>query len=114
MTYAKAADLDSSWGGAIEEPENGDEYLVLTAKLTVTEGEMGLNPAQFDVITPYGGSIGPASTSYSLKGSGTDGPMDFSEGDEYTIKILFDVKRAKDNKLNFTTYTDDYKWDVPA
>ena len=66
------------------------------------------------MVTPYGGEISPAPASYGLKGSGTDGPMDFTEGDEYTIKILFDVKRAKDNTLNFTTYTDDYTWDVPA
>lgn len=114
MAYIAASDLERTYGGAMEEPENGDEYLVLTAKLTVGEGELGLNPHQFSVVTPYGGEISPASASYGLKGSGTDGPMDFTEGDEYTIKILFDVKRAKDNTLNFTTFTDDYTWDVPA
>ncbi|MGO1479844.1 MAG: hypothetical protein ACTHWF_01825 [Brachybacterium sp.] len=114
MAYVPASDLERRSGSAMDEPERGDEYLVLTAKLTVTEGELGLNPAQFDVITPYGGEVGPASASYGLAGSGTDGPWEFTAGDEYTIKILFDVQRAGGLTLNFTTYTDDYTWDVPA
>ena len=114
MAYVPASDLERRSGSAMDEPERGDEYLVLTAKLTVTEGELGSNPAQFDVITPYGGEVGPASASYGLAGSGTDGPWEFTAGDEYTIKILFDVQRAGGLTLNFTTYTDDYTWDVPA
>src|SRR5699024_2353819 len=114
MTYAPASELESSYGGTVAEPEHGDEYLVLTAKVTVEEGTLNFNPAQFDVITPYGGAVSRSSESYSLKGSGSGGPLEFSEGEEYTIKLLFDVQRAGGNVLNFTTYTDDYKWDVPA
>ncbi|HEX7349664.1 hypothetical protein, partial [Brachybacterium sp.] len=114
MEYVPAEEIESRYGGTVDEPEVGKEWLVVTAKQTVTEGELGLNPASFDVITPYGGEIGPASATYGMKGSGTDGPMDFTEGDEYTIKILFDVKRAKGLELNYTTYSDDYRWDVPA
>ena len=58
--------------------------------------------------------MGASSETYGLKGSGTDGPSDFSEGDEYTLKMLFDVRRAEDLTLNFTTFSDDYSWDVPA
>ena len=114
MTYAPASELESSYGGTVAEPEHGDEYLVLTAKVTVEEGTLNFNPAQFDVITPYGGAVSRSSESYSLKGSGSGGPLEFSEGEEYTLKLLFDVQRAGGNVLNFTTYTDDYKWDVPA
>ena len=114
MTYAPASELESTYGGTVAEPEHGDEYLVLTAKVTVEEGVLNFNPAQFDVITPYGGAVTRSSESYSLKGSGSGGPLEFSEGEEYTVKLLFDVKRAGGNVLNFTTYTDDYKWDVPA
>src|SRR5699024_6747531 len=114
MTYAPASELESSYGGTVAEPEHGDEYLVLTAKVTVEEGTLNFNPAQFDVITPYGGAVSRSSESYSLKGSGSGGPLEFSEGEKYTIKLLFDVQRAGDNVLNFTTYTDDCKWDVPA
>ena len=114
MEYAPASDLESSWGGTVQEPENGDEYLVVTAKMTVAEGEQYFSPGTFSVITPYGGEVGASSETYGLKGSGTDGPSDFSEGDEYTLKMLFDVRRAEDLTLNFTTFSDDYSWDVPA
>ena len=114
MAYVPASDLERSYGGAMDEPEHGDEYLVLTAKLTVTEGELSMNPHMFSVITPYGGQISPASVTYGLAGSGTDGPNDFTAGDEYTVKVLFDVQRAGGLTLNFTTFTDDYTWDVPA
>src|SRR5699024_1650870 len=33
MTYAPASELESSYGGTVAEPEHGDEYLVLTAKV---------------------------------------------------------------------------------
>ncbi|QNN81586.1 hypothetical protein H3H54_08305 [Brachybacterium sp. Z12] len=59
MAYVPASDLERSYGGAMDEPENGDEYLVLTAKLTVAEGELSLNPHQFSVNTPYGGRSRP-------------------------------------------------------
>lgn len=114
MEWVPASELESSYSGTVEEPENGDEYLVVTAKQVVTEGEMSFNPAQFDVLTPYGGEVGPAVATYGLKGSGTGGPLDYSEGQEHTYKILFDVRRAGDLTLNYTTYTDDYTWDIPA
>ncbi|ASK64570.1 hypothetical protein CFK39_00470 [Brachybacterium avium] len=114
MTYAKAEDLESSWGGTVEESEYGG-YLVVTAKLTVTEGEVSLNPFQFSVKTPYGGAVDPSSESYSLVGSGIGGnaPSEFEAGDEYTVQMLFEVARAGGNTLNFNTYTDNYTWDVP-
>src|SRR5699024_5432163 len=76
MSYAPASELESSYGGTVAEPEHGDEYLVLTAKVTVEEGTLNFNPAQFDVITPYGGAVSRSSESYSLKGSGSGGPLE--------------------------------------
>src|SRR5690606_23571776 len=100
MEYVPAEKLESRYGGTVEPGKQGD-YLVLTAKLTVTEGEMGFGAYNFEIQTPYGGSVSPASPTYSLVGSGTDGPMDFVEGDEYTVKLLFDVKKASGNVLQF-------------
>lgn len=115
MTYASAADLPRTWGGTVEESRFG-EYLVVTAELTVTDGTVELNPFQFTVRTPYGGAVDPSAESYALVGSGLDtgAPTEFTAGDEYTVQILFEVERAGGNVLNFTTYTDDYTWDVPA
>ena len=116
MTYTPADKLPSEYDGTVEPGEQGD-YLVLTAKLTVTEGTFdGLNPQQFTVITPYGGGITPSSETYGLKGSGAGFyPEDgFTAGDEYTMTMLFDVKRAGDLKLEFNSYSDTYSWDVPA
>ncbi len=117
MAYVPGSELVDSWdGGPMEDGEFGD-YLVLTAKLTVTEGTFeGLNPFQFTIKTPYGGEVTPSSNSYSLQGSGLDfTPANgFQAGDEYTIKVLYEVQRAGGNTLNFTTYVDDYSWEVPA
>ncbi|WP_422117568.1 hypothetical protein [Brachybacterium sp. UNK5269] len=117
MAYVPGSELVDSWdGGPMEDGEYGD-YLVLTAKLTVTEGTFeSLNPFQFTIKTPYGGEVTPSSNSYSLEGSGLDfTPADgFQAGDEYTIKVLYEVQRAGGNTLNFTTYVDDYSWEVPA
>ncbi|MDN5899792.1 MAG: hypothetical protein L0H74_06945 [Brachybacterium sp.] len=114
MTYAKAETLKSSYGGTVEESKFG-EYLVVTAKLTVTEGTVGLNPFQFTVQTPYGGSVEPSVESYSLVGSGLAGnaPSEFEAGDEYTLQFLYEVERAGGNVLEFSSYTDAYTWDVP-
>jgi hypothetical protein len=114
MEYLPASELESSYGGTVEEPQHGDEYLVVTAKMTVTEGQQYFSPGTFSVVTPYGGEVDASVETYGLKGSGTGGPSDFSAGDEYTLKMLFDVQRAGDLKLNFTTFADDYTWDVPA
>ncbi|WP_394216322.1 hypothetical protein [Brachybacterium vulturis] len=113
MTYAPATELATTYG-TVDEPSNGEEYLVLTAKMTVAEGTMSFNPAQFDVITPYGGAVSRSSESYSLEGAGTGGPLEFSEGEEYTFRIIFDVKRAEGLTLQFDAYVDQYRWDVPA
>ena len=116
MTYTPADKLPSEYDGTVEPGEQGD-YLVLTAKLSVTEGTFdGLNPQQFTVVTPYGGGITPSSETYGLKGSGAGFyPEDgFTAGDEYTMTMLFDVKRAGDLKLEFNSYSDTYSWDVPA
>src|SRR5699024_7143443 len=95
MTYAPASELESSYGGTVAEPEHGDEYLVLTAKVTVAEGTLNSNPAQFDAITPYGGAVSRSSESYSLKGSGSGGPRECSEGAEDNVHILLaDQRRA--------------------
>ena len=116
MTYTPAEELKNEYGEPVEAGEQGD-YLVVTAKLTVTEGTFeGLNPFQFAVKTPYGGAVDPAGASYSLKGSGVGFTPEngFSTGDEYTMTMLFDVKRAGDNTLEFDSYSDTYTWDVPA
>ena len=115
MTYTPGSELESDYGGAIEDAEQG-EYLVVTAKLTVTDGTFdGLNPYQFAVQTPYGGAVEPATPTYSLKGSGVNfTPQDgFKAGDEYTMTMLYDVKRAGGNKLEFDSFEDVYSWDVP-
>ncbi len=115
MKYAKGADLKNSYGGTVDDAEQG-EYLVVTAKFTVTEGTYEFNPFQFSVKTPYGGAVEPSDKTYSLVGSGVGGgaPYQFKAGDEYTVQILFDVKRAGGNVLEFDTYQDTYNWDVPA
>ncbi|WP_114854791.1 hypothetical protein [Brachybacterium sp. YJGR34] len=115
MEYIPASDLPNTYGGTVDEGQFGD-YLAVTAKLTVTEGTMDLNPFQFSVVTPYGGEVEPALASYQLSGSGfeSDAPTTFEAGDEYTIMVLFDVQKAGGNTLNFTTYSDDYTWEVPA
>jgi hypothetical protein len=116
MTYTPAEDLETDYGEPVQAGEQGD-YLVVTAKLTVTEGTFeGLNPYQFAVKTPYGGAVDPASPSYSLKGSGAGFTPEngFSAGDEYTMTLLFDVKKADGNTLEFDSRADTYSWDVPA
>jgi hypothetical protein len=115
MTYTPGSELESEYGGTLEDGEHGD-YLVVTAKLTVTDGIFdGLNPHQFSVLTPYGGEVDPSVETYGLKGAGVnfDPAEGFKAGDEYTMTILYDVKRAGGNKLELNTYTDTYTWDVP-
>ncbi|MGP9601962.1 hypothetical protein ACT3SY_03955 [Brachybacterium sp. AOP42-E1-35] len=113
MVYTPGAELERSYGGAVEDAQQGD-YVVLTAKMTVTEGELSMNPFRFDIQTPYGGAVEPATASFGLKGSGTDGPNEHQAGEEYTLTLLFDVKRAGGNKLVFDSRADQYSWDVPA
>lgn len=113
MVYVPGSELERSYGGVVEDAQQGD-YLVLTAKLTVTEGELSMNPFRFEVQTPYGGAVEPATASFGLKSSGTDGPTDHQAGEEYTLKLLFDVKRAGGNKMVFDSLSDEYSWDVPA
>jgi hypothetical protein len=116
MAYVPADQLETEYGDTVEAAEQGD-WLVVTAKLTVTEGTFeSLNPFQFTVKTPYGGGVEPATPSFSLKGSGVSfTPEDgFKEGDEYTMTMLFDVKRAGGNTLEFNSRADTYTWEVPA
>ena len=112
-----AADkLPSSYGGTVEPGENGDQYLVVTAQVEVTDGTLTLAPSNFSLTTPYGGDISPASATYGLKDAGLDSgaPDEFAKGDTYTIRLLFDAKKAGGIKLVYDTFSDQYTWDVPA
>lgn len=113
MEWLPADQLPSEWDGNVQEPEHG-EYLVVTAKISVTEGEMYFNPFNFAVVTPYGGELSPDSETFALKdaGVGIDAPSDIKAGEEYTIRMLFTPKRAGGMQLEFDTYTDQYTWDI--
>ncbi|PWH05699.1 hypothetical protein DEO23_10830 [Brachybacterium endophyticum] len=111
MEWKSAKDLDTSY--EIEDSAYG-EFLVVTAKLEVTDGTMSMGPGNFDVETPYGGQVSYDSDTFALKGAGQDvnAPRDFSAGEEYTESMIYEVKRAGGNKLAFDSYSDEYTWDV--
>lgn len=113
MEWLPAEQLPSKYGGNVEPAEHG-EYLVVTAKLSVTEGQMFFSNAQFDVVTPYGGELGTDLEAYALKDSGIelDAPTDIKAGEEYTMRMLFAPKRAGGMQLEYDTYTDQYTWDI--
>lgn len=113
MEWLPAEQLPSEWGGNVDEAEYG-EYLVVTAKLAVTEGQMSMNSFYFSVVTPYGGALSPDTATFSLKdsGLGIGAPTDFKAGEEYSIRMLFAPKRAGGMQLEFDTYTDQYTWDI--
>lgn len=113
--WKKAEDLPSSYGGTVKEAQNG-EYLVVTAELTVTEGQMAFPSYYFQVMTPYGGAVDESSESYGLANSGRDydTSYEFTEGETYTIVLLYDFVRAGGNTLQYDNYVDVYTWDIPA
>ncbi|MGO2047856.1 MAG: hypothetical protein ACTH2X_11455, partial [Brachybacterium tyrofermentans] len=113
--WKKAEDLPSSYGGTVEKAKNG-EYLVVTAELTVTEGQMAFPAYYFQVMTPYGGAVDESSESYGLANSGRDydSSYEFTKGETYTIVLLYDFVRAGGNTLQYDNYVDVYTWDIPA
>lgn len=113
MEWLPAEQLPSEDGGTVEPAEHG-EYLVVTAKISVTEGQMFFSNAQFNVVTPYGGELGTDLESYSLKdsGIGIEAPTDIKAGEEYSIRMLFAPKRAGGMHLEYDTFTDQYTWDI--
>ena len=113
MEWLPAEQLPSEYGGTVEPAEHG-EYLVVTAKISVTEGQMFFSNAQFNVVTPYGGELGTDLESYSLKdsGIGIEAPTDIKAGEEYSIRMLFAPKRAGGMHLEYDTFTDQYTWDI--
>ncbi|MCT2294550.1 hypothetical protein M3F57_00115 [Brachybacterium muris] len=113
MEWLPAEQLPSEYGGTVERAEHG-EYLVVTAKISVTEGQMFFSNAQFNVVTPYGGELGTDLESYSLKdsGIGIEAPTDIKAGEEYSIRMLFAPKRAGGMHLEYDTFTDQYTWDI--
>ncbi|MGO3291920.1 MAG: hypothetical protein ACTIMB_04420 [Brachybacterium alimentarium] len=115
MEWKKAEDLPSAYGGTVQPAENG-EYLVMTAEVTVTEGSMSFANYAFSVKTPYGGSVDSATETYALDESGLDydSSYEFTEGETYTITVLFDFVKAGGNTLQYNNYVDVYSWDVPA
>ncbi|MGP9681304.1 hypothetical protein [Brachybacterium sp. AOP3-A1-3] len=115
MEWKKAEDLPSSYGGTVEPAKNG-EYLVVTAEMTVTEGQMAFPSYFFQVMTPYGGAVDDSSEGYGLEASGRDYDTnyEFTEGESYTIVLLYDFVRAGGNTLQYDNYVDVYTWDVPA
>ena len=115
MEWLPAEELPSQYGDTVTPSDEG-EYLVATANITVTEGEMEFYSFFFEVVTPYGGSLSMDSATYELEGSGLDlsAPDTFSEGEEYSIRMLFAPTRAGGMELQYSNYTDVYSWDVPA
>lgn len=115
MEWLPAEELPSQYGDTVTPSDEG-EYLVATANITVTEGEMEFYSFFFEVVTPYGGTLSMDSATYELEGSGLDlsAPDTFSEGEEYTIRMLFAPTRAGGMELQYNNYTDVYSWDVPA
>ncbi len=116
MAWVADEDLPSTYGGTVTPSDNGDEFLVVTARLIVEDGTIDLNSYQFEVVTPYGGTLSPATSTYELEGSGLDydAPSSFAAGDEYTIQILFDPSKAGGMVLEFDSYSDVYSWDIAA
>lgn len=116
MEWVADTELPDEYGDTVEPNPKGPEYLVMTGRITVTEGTVGLNPYQFEVMTPYGGAITYSVETLSLEGSGfeLDAPDEFEAGEEYTFRLLFPAQRAGGMTLEFDTYTDMYSWDVPA
>ena len=102
--------LESTYGGTVTPGELGEEYLVVTAQVEVTEGTLMLASYNFNLTTPYGGDISPATATYELKDAGLDyqAPDEFTKGETYTIRVLFDAKKAKGIKLVYDTFSDQY------
>lgn len=116
MKFMKPADLPSEYGGTVDpSPLAGGDYLAMTAELTVEEGEMDFGSYHFEVTTPYGGKISPASASYGLKdaGVGLDAPDSFKAGDTYSVRVLFEVEKAGGMQLVYNTFANEYTWPVP-
>ncbi|MBK0330033.1 hypothetical protein I8D64_01255 [Brachybacterium sp. MASK1Z-5] len=111
MEWKNAEDLDAKY--EIDDAKYGP-YLVVTTHLEVTEGTMDWANWDYSVETPYGGKVQSDSNTYSLKNSGIEGnsPYEFSEGDEYSMTMLFAVKRAGGNKLVMDSGSDTYSWDI--
>jgi hypothetical protein len=114
MDWVKPEDLEVEYG-EMPAPANGDEYLLVTARMKVTDGTVSFANYDFAVVTPYGGTISPAAGTYQLKNSGQDlgHPYDFVKGDEYTFQVIFEPKRAKGLVLEYNNYTMSHEWDVP-
>ncbi|WP_193104528.1 hypothetical protein [Brachybacterium sp. FME24] len=115
MAWVPAEELPSMYGGTVEPSPNG-EYLVMTAEMTVTEGQMDFPSFYFEVMTPYGGAVEDATETYALADSGLDydSSYEFTKGESYTITKLFAPKRAAGMTLQYDNYVDVYTWDVPA
>ena len=116
MKFMKPADLPSEYGGTVDpSPLAGGDYLAMTAEITVEEGEMDFGAYNFEITTPYGGKISPASASYGLKdaGVGLDAPESFKAGDTYSVRVLFEVEKAGGMQLVYNTFANEYTWPVP-
>ena len=115
MQWQTAENLPSSYGGTIEPAEFG-EYLVVTAQIEVTEGEMDFPSFYWELNTPYGGTVSESIETYSLADNGRDydSLYPFKAGETYTYILLYDVQRAGGNKLVYNNWTDEYTWDVVA
>lgn len=111
MEWKNAEDLDTQY--EIDDAKYGP-YLVVTTHLEVTEGTMDWANWDYSVETPYGGTVQSDTNTYALKNSGIEGnsPYEFSEGDEYSMTMLFAVKRAGGNKLVMDSGSDTYSWDI--
>ncbi len=115
LQWQAADDLEGEYG-PIDAPQNG-QYLVATIWARADEGTIDLNPFQFTVVTPYGGSIDPATASFSLKDAGLDfdAPDSISAGQEYSIRVIYDIQRNAGLKFQYAPYSGDpATWDVPA
>lgn len=114
MQWMTADQLPSEYGGTLDPGEN-PEYLVVTAKVRADEGTLDINPFQFAVMTPYGGSIEPATPTFGLADNGIDtATSEIPTGQEHTIRMVYDLPKNPGLRLEYDPRGEKASWDVPV
>lgn len=96
-------------------PSKSGQYLMVVAKLEVTEGQVFFNPLEPVVTTPYGGTLDYSTDTYSLTNSGHETSIsDVPAGTTASMAVIYDVKKVDGLTLTWSGDETGQSWKIPA